>query len=458
MFTEFPESAGMRGAVPGVARELIGLVRSAVPIALVGIVNLGMSITDAVLMAGLDPRALTAGVVVGDVFSMAIQFAAGALGAVAAPVAAAHAAGDAKRVGRIIAGGLRMALVLALLGAAVIAIAPAVLRGVGVRLPLPEVASEYALYMAATYAVMMVVALSRSIFPAFGGGVIVLVVILAALPLNLAADLVLMHGWLGLPAMGLAGAGAASLLVAVFMATVLLICLARTSRLGEARVWRAFLSRNDGFVGPALARAGIFTGATALCETGVYLSSTVIVAFVAIEAVPAHILVFRTVAITYVIGTGFAQAVTIRLARGLATGIGESLRKAVALGAITLAALFVLVMLALPSASQAAGIAAPLAHVLAPFAAVAVCNLVPAVVAFGILKARADVGVPSLISFGGYWGVGFALVIVLAGPLGLGAVGVWIALATGTTATAAGLWAYLRRRDGWRPGAASPAM
>jgi MATE family multidrug resistance protein len=452
MFIEFPEGSGVHSTTPGVARELIGLVRIAGPIALVGIVNLGMSITDAVLMASLDPRALTAGVVVGDVFSIAIQFAAGALGAVAAPVAAAHAAGDAAKVGRTIADGLRMALVLALFGALIIAFAPAALAGVGVRLPLPEVAAEYAAHMAATYAVMMIVALSRSIFPAFGGGMIVLLVILAALPLNLAADLVLMHGWFGLPAMGLAGAGAASLIVAVFMATALLICLGRARRLGEAGVWRAFFFRRGGFLALALARAGVFTGATALCETGVYLSSTVIVAFVAIEAVPAHILVFRTVAITYVIGTGFAQAVTIRLARGSATGTGESLRKAVMLGAVGLAGLFLLVMLALPASSDAAGIDAPLAGALAPFAAVAVVNLVPAVVAFGILKVRADVGIPFIISFGGYWGIGFSLVILLSGPAGLGVVGIWIGLASGTTATAAGLWAYLRLRGAGRPG------
>lgn len=79
--------------------------------------------------------------------------------------------------------------------------------------------------------------------------------------------------------------------------------------------------------------------------------------------------------------------------------------------------------------------------------AVAVCNLVPAVVAFGILRARADVAVPSLISLIGYWGVGFGLIVLLSGPLGHGVVGIWAGLSIGTTATAAGLWLYLRRRN-----------
>jgi MATE family multidrug resistance protein len=201
-------------------------------------------------------------------------------------------------------------------------------------------------------------------------------------------------------------------------------------------------------VAPALAKAAIFTGSTALCETGVYLSSTVVVAFVAIEAVPAHILVFRTVAVTYVIGTGFAQAVTIHLARQIETGAGAiHLTRASLLGTGTLASTFLGAMLALPLSSSLTGIDGILLADLAPWGAVAVCNLVPAVVAFGILRARADVAVPSLISLAGYWGIGFGLIVLLSGPLGYGVVGVWTGLSIGTTATAAGLWLYLRRRS-----------
>jgi hypothetical protein len=103
----------------------------------------------------------------------------------------------------------------------------------------------------------------------------------------------------------------------------------------------------------ALARAGLFTGATALCETGVFLSSTVIIAFVAIEAMPSHIIVFRAVAVTYVIGTGFAQAVTIQIARRLAMADAmaeRGLRRAAILGMGALASIFLGLMLVLPAA------------------------------------------------------------------------------------------------------------
>jgi MATE family multidrug resistance protein len=443
-------SASAPQTAPHTGRELLALVRTAAPIAMVGLVNLAMSITDAVLMADLDPTALTAGVVVGDVFSIVVQFAAGALGAVAAPVAAAHARRDAARLGRTIADGLRLAVLLALLGAGIIALAPTALISLGVRLPLPEVAADYAAYMAATFAIMQVVALARSIFPAFGAGMVVLVPMAAAVPLNLFADLTLMHGWFGITAMGLAGAGAASLLVALFMAVSLILYMALAPRLRHLGVLRALLSLRGGFIERSLFNAGIFTGATALCETGVYLSSTVVIAFVAIEAVPAHIIVFRTVAVSYVIALGFAQAVTVHAAQRLAVagpGRPHGLGRAVRLGMAGLATIFLGLMLALPKAAQLAGIdPAPVAALAQP-AAISVCALVPSVVAFGLLKANADVALPSLISLAGYWGVGFGLILLLAGSLELGAAGVWAGLAAGSTATAAGSWLYLHSRE-----------
>ena len=447
MLDASPRQADPRTEAQAVAGELAALARTAIPIALVGIVNLGMSITDTVLMAGLDARALTAGVVVGDIYSIVIQFAAGALGAIAAPVAAAFAAGDRPRAARSIAEGLRLAMVLAFLGAAVIVLAPHALLAGGVDLPLPELATEYAAYMAATFAVMMAVALSRSIFPAFGSGGIVLVVMASAVPLNFVADIALMHGGWGLPAMGMAGAGAASLIVALFMASALLAYLALAPRLRGIGVSRAVLARGGSFVSPVLARAALFTGGTALCETGVYLSSTVVVAFVAIDAVPAHILVFRTVAVTYVIGTGFAQAVTIHLARQIERGGGDlHLTRAALTGTGLLASVFLGTMLALPMSGELFEIDSRLLAHLVPWGAVAVCNLVPAVVAFGILRARADVAVPTLIGLIGYWGVGFGLILALSGPWEQGVAGIWAGLSIGTTATALGLWTYLRRR------------
>ena len=427
-------------------RELVGLGRTAIPIAAVGFVNLAMTITDTLMMAHLDPRALAAGAIVGDLYSVVIQFCAGALGAVAAPVAAACAVRAEADAGRTIAEGMRWAVILGIGGALLIAFAPYGLRLLGVALPLPDVAATYALYMAGALVLMMVVALSRSVLPAAGLGRLPLYVMAAAVPLNAFADAAFMYGWLGLPAMGLVGAGAASLVVAAGMAGILLACLIFAPAMRSFQVARGLLAaRMTG----ALAKAGAMTGAVALCETGVYLSSTAVVGFFAINAVPAHVAVFRSVAMTYVLGTGFAQAITIHAARGIALSgrLHDLVRAAHLLVLILGPAFFAFLMVAPNLIGAAMEVDGSEIRALTPWAGLAVCSLVPTVVAFGFLRARVDVVVPAVISLIGYWGVGFTTMIVLAGPAGLGVKGIWIGLAVGTGATALASWTYLKRQE-----------
>ncbi len=428
-------------------RDTIGLGRTAIPIAAVGFVNLAMTITDMLMMAHLDPRALAAGAIVGDLYSVVIQFCAGALGAVAAPVAAACAIKAEADAGRTIAEGMRWALVLGGGGAMLIASAPYGLRALGVELPLPELAATYALYMAGALVLMMVVALSRSVLPAVGLGSIPLYVMAAAVPLNAFADASFMYGWLGLPAMGLVGAGAASLVVVAGMAGTLVACLILAPAMRSFQVARQLVAAK---MTGGLAKAGALTGAVALCETGVYLSSTAVVGFFAIDAVPAHVAVFRSVAMTYVLGTGFAQAITIHAARGIALSgrLHDLVRAAHLLVLILGPAFFAFLMVAPNLIGAAMEVDGSGIRALTLWAGLAVCSLVPTVVSFGFLRARVDVVVPAIISLFGYWGVGFTTMIVLAGPVGLGAEGIWVGLTAGTAATALASWTYLKRQEG----------
>jgi MATE family multidrug resistance protein len=58
-------------------------------------------------------------------------------------------------------------------------------------------------------------------------------------------------------------------------------------------------------------------------------------------------------------------------------------------------------------------------------------------VAAGALRGLNDTRVPLAIAAFSYWVAGFAVSYVLAFPIGLGAVGVWIGLSIGTTVFAA---------------------
>jgi MATE family multidrug resistance protein len=72
------------------------------------------------------------------------------------------------------------------------------------------------------------------------------------------------------------------------------------------------------------------------------------------------------------------------------------------------------------------------------------------VIALGLLRGVQDTKVPMGLAAVSYWGIGMPSSYVLAFPLGLGAVGLWLGLVVGLTCAAASLmwrfWAGYRRR------------
>jgi MATE family multidrug resistance protein len=412
--------------------------------------NLAISITDMVMMAAYDSNALAAGAIVGDIFSIIIQFAAGALSALVAPVTAARAVGADREVGKVVGAGFRLAAILAALGFCLIASITDILAFFGVVLPLADSAETYARFMAGTFALMTIVALSRAVLPALGRSTVAFSVIAAAVPLNAIANIIFMYGYFGMPAMGLAGAGAASLLVAAFAAAALLADMVFGRAMRPYGISRAIINIQV-FVPLKLFRTALMTGAVALCETGIFLCSTAAVGFIAVAAVPAHVAVFRCLAITYVIATGFGHAVTIKLAEARALFDGprqRAVRRGAIAGVPLLGGVSLVFILAVPQiAAHFVAVESTIAEriaAIAPVAAIAGMAIVPAVVAFGMLRATSNVGSITLISLIGYWGIGAPSMFVLAGPMAFSVVGVWIGLAAGTTASAAGSWLYAR--------------
>jgi Na+-driven multidrug efflux pump len=125
------------------------------------------------------------------------------------------------------------------------------------------------------------------------------------------------------------------------------------------------------------------------------------VGFIAVAAVPAHVAVFRSLAITYVIATGFGHAVTIRLAEANAKSNARRqhmVRRAAFFSLPALGSLFLVFILAAPQiVAQLMAVEAALADeitAIAPFAAVSGAAIVPAVVAFGMLRATSNVSRP----------------------------------------------------------------
>ena len=193
------------------ARQLIALTA---PITGTALTNMGMSITDTVMMGWSGPDALAAGAVVSDLYSIVYYFMAGILSASAALMAQALGARRGAEVRRVLRQGFFAAAILTIPAFFLVWNASSLLCMFGVEETVIELGNGYRQMMALTIVPMMFVAVWRNAFAALGRPKIFLVATLLALPANGLANAVFMFGAGPVPAMGLAGAGLASAIVA----------------------------------------------------------------------------------------------------------------------------------------------------------------------------------------------------------------------------------------------------
>lgn len=442
------------------------LLRLALPIMLIAFVNMGMSITDTVMVSAYFGAGALAAVAVGsDLQSILFYLGAGILGGLAPFYTAAlvrEQADERLRLDRI---GRAVVAVLALIGAPLLWFAPDWLRRFGLDAGLLEQGRGYAQSMALLLVPMLGIALYRTVLTAAERPKVFLKITLAMLPLNAVANLVLMQGLGPVPALGPTGAGVSSVLVALTSLGVLVVVARRALPPARATAGTPAL---DGSGLVAVLRVGVPIGITMTAETGIFLGATLYAATLGAAEVAAHTLTLRMAGLAYAGSAAMLQAATVRTARAMALHDPAAAR-AVATAGLALAttggAVLTLLLAfgARPLAStffggDAAGLAAAqIASVLLVLLGLIQLAGYPGLTASGLFRGRKDSRTPMLCMLAGYWALGAPLGLYLCEAQALGVTGLWIGLATGAGATTAlTLW---RLPGWWRSGLrAGPAI
>jgi MATE family multidrug resistance protein len=438
------------------------LLRLAAPIMLIALVNMGMSITDTVMVSVMFGTGALAAVAVGsDLYSIVFYLCAGVIGGIAPFYTAAvtrREPGERARLERI---GWAIVALLAALSVPVVWFAPTWLGIFGLEPGLLEQGQGYTRTMALTLVPMLGVMLYRTILTAAEKPKVFLKVTLAMLPLNAAGNYLFMTGAGPLPALGPTGAGVSSLLVASASLAVLVIVARRASSDTSAKIETApFDWRGMG----AVLRVGIPIGITTVTELGIYLGATLYAATLGTAEVAAHTLTLRTAGVAYAVPAALLQAAMVRMARAESLNdaragqavVGSSLVLSLIFGTL----LFVILAgTAQPFAAaffdaSAAGLAA---------AQIAVGLLIllgliefvanPGLAAAGLLRGRKDTRTPMIYVLVGYWAISAPLGIYLCEMQELGITGIWIGLGAGTLVTSVlTLSRLLAHRAGRTPG------
>jgi MATE family multidrug resistance protein len=423
-------------------REARALAALSVPIILTNVGQVAIQTTDVVLIGWLGPKALAASVLGVNVMFVLLLFGIGVVAATGPMVAQdlgrrAYAVREPRRTVR---QGLWVALALGL---------PAwlLLWHIAPLLHLfrqdPELIAAAEPYVHAAmwgFVPALWFVVLRNFIASLERPRAAMVIMLIGVSFNAIAAYGLIFGRLGMPALGLRGAGIAAALTNCFLFIGLLgyILSDRQFRRFQilGRLWRPDWARFG-----EIFRIGLPIGVTLVMEVGLFATAGFLIGVIGTAQLAAHQIALQCASVTFMVPLGLAQAATVRV--GLAAGAGDGqgvLRAGVAalvMGGVFMLAMAV-VMWTAPRAivglfiDAGAAANAPVVHAAVTFLAVAAVFQIfdgGQVIGAGALRGLKDTRWPMAIAGLAYWIVGIGLATGLGFWAGWGGLGVWIGLA-----------------------------
>lgn len=253
---------------------------------------------------------------------------------------------------------------------------------------------------------------------------------------------VLMFGKLGLPALGAAGAGAATAIVLWIQALCLLAWLARGPSYARLDLFARF---DPPRLAPiwGLLRLGLPMGASIFVEGTLFIVTSLLVGSFGATEMAGHQIALMTASLTFMIPLGLGMATTVRIGNAVGRDDAVGVRSAGLAGfVLTLGAqLISAVIIGLFPVLIASGYTNDAAVIQKAAGLLLIAALFQFSDGFqayfnGALRGLKDVTLPMLFTVVAYWGVGMPTGWWLGFERGWGARGLWLGLTAGLTVAA----------------------
>jgi MATE family multidrug resistance protein len=433
-------------------REARATLVLAVPMIAGQLSQMLMGLIDAAMVGRVGIVSLAAAAFANSLLAVPMLISIGLLTAVSVQVSQAHGAGRREEIGEVLRHGLVLSIAA---GFSLAALVWMTSFHLGVFDQPPEVvaaARRYFIISGASLLPMLLTLTVKQFSEALSHPVPPMLVLIGAVFLNAACNWVLIYGHFGAPALGLEGAAWATLFARTASFLALLVYVRRARRFDGLAPMRwvgaLALSRFASMLrlgGPA---AGML-----LLEVSAFSFAAIMVGWLGAAALAAHQIALSCASTTFMLPLGISLAVSIRV--GQAVGANEFARvrtiglSAFALG-VTMMALcgLVFALAGVPIARAFVhdeAVSSLAARLLLAVAAFQVFDGLQ-VVAAGALRGLSDLTVPMILCIVAYWCVELPAAWVLAFPLHMGPLGVWLGLALGLACAAI----MLAARFAWR--------
>ncbi|MWK56396.1 NorM family multidrug efflux MATE transporter [Pseudomonas otitidis] len=430
--------------------ELLAILRLAGPLIAAQLANVLMVFTDTVMMGLLGPAELAAGGLGAASYSFVSIFCVGVIAAVGNLVAIRHGAGDVAGAARLTQAGMWLGWGLALAAGLLLWNLAPLLRVFGQEAHNIEGAMQFLSTLVFALPGYMTFMALRGFTSAIGRPGPVMAISIGGALANFTLNYVLIHGWFGLPRLGLAGIGLITALVMTAMALLLAWHVTRHPAYAAYSLRHGLLQpRLDDL--RELLRLGLPIGGTYAVESGLFAFAALCMGALGSQALAAHQVAIMSVYVAFMVPVGISYAVTFRIGQHFGAGRLEDARRAgrlgIGLGAgcmLSFAALFWLApewVVGLFLERGNAEFEAVVQMAVGLLAIAAWFELFDGIqtIAMGAIRGLKDAKTTFLVGLGCYWLVGAPAAWLLAFHFGWGPQGVWWGLASGLACAALGL-------------------
>lgn len=400
-----------------------------------------MGITDSVMIGRIGAVELAASAFANVLFTVSFITGIGILMSVSVLVARAHGAKQSRDCAEYLRHGIWLGVGLALAGMAMMFGAALRLDHFGQPAEVVAAVEPYLQLIAFSLVPTLLFQVFRQFSEAVGHPWGPMAILLGGVALNVVLNWVLIYGNLGAPALGLAGAGWATLIARITAATVLWLWLRQRS---EVRAEWPARNANPRWFAPisrshlrAMFGIGIPAAGQLLFEAGAFAAAALMMGWIGTIALAAHQIALNCAACVFMVPLGLSIATSVRIGRAVGENNAAALRP-IGFGSLATGVCFAVVFSVI-FALAGKFIVAGFTHDTAVVALAARLLIVAAIfqvfdggqaIAAGALRGMADVKIPTVITFTAYWIIALPTGYFL-GVRGIGPLGVWYGLAAG---------------------------
>ncbi|WP_300462988.1 MATE family efflux transporter [Desulfobacula sp.] len=407
-----------------------------------------MSVVDTIMVGKVGVQPLAAASLASALFLLVMVVGFGLSVAVTPLTAIAFGAGKDKECGIILRQGIIVNLFFGLLLCGVTFILSECIQFLNQP---KEIVGPASLYMKVLGVSLLPMMLFQS-YRQFAEGLSYLkpamIITLLANIVNILANWTFIYGHLGVPPLGLTGAGMATISSRTFMAIALMVVIRRSPQMRRFDPTLNYQKIDFPMIRRLLA-IGIPAGCQYFFEVSAFAASSIMIGWMGTVALAAHQIALNLASISFMVAMGIASAGTIRVSNAVGKKDLPGTRIAGFSAAILCAGfmaaagvVFILFRFFLPTlyiAEQAViDISASLLVIVAFFQ----ISDGTQTVGLGILRGITDMKIPTLITLVAYWLIGLPSGYVLAFKVNMGIYGVWYGLLISLTAS--GLFMMLR--------------